>query len=283
MDLRKFSIRAGYPVTAHCKRNRPPEARYGNQNIDPSRTFLNTEAKGMMYNNQIVPFMPYRDAVRIWKRIHEGVTGKTLAKTANCLVSVVVTLPEDYKPPKGIDLKQWYTPERIRREDMFFRSVFGFLRDRFAVVMPFDKDGETRYFSNILYSCVHRDETSPHLHFGFIGVVKEDRKYLKTDGLSQRTIHVKAGSISAGEVTRREVLQTLHPDLDAHLKETVEWYHGGVLLSPEEREGKLKNVPMKEYKKLPEDFSERQKPQPVLLPMSILKPIRKRGGRSLTD
>ncbi|MED1125413.1 MobV family relaxase, partial [Bacillus atrophaeus] len=95
----------------------------------------------------------------------------------------VVTLPENLKG----------TSEKEQRE--FFEKTYEFLANRYG--------GE----KNVLSANVHKDETTPHMHFAFMPVVWDEKK--------QRE------KVSAKEVLTRKDLKTFHQDLDTFLKKEI--------------------------------------------------------------
>lgn len=126
------------------------------------------------------------------------------------LCSWVVTVPKDL-------------PHNKHRE--FFDSVYSFI----------SKDvGE----ENVVLASVHVDETTPHMHFGFIPVVKEKKNKKK---LGQE-------KVCAHDLLTRTYLKTFHKRLQAHL-ETQLGCSVGVLLPAEERDLEKNRLTMRELKK----------------------------------
>lgn len=104
----------------------------------------------------------------------------------------VVTLPENLKE----------TSEKEQRE--FFEKTYEFLTNRYG--------GE----KNVLSANVHKDETTPHMHFAFMPIVWDEKK--------QRE------KVSAKEVLTRKDLKTFHQDLDTFLKKEIPYiYKEGIL------------------------------------------------------
>lgn len=202
--------------------------------------------------------MPFGKTLKLWERETERLTGRVLQTNANVLVSIIVTLPKSYQAPEGTEtFKDWYTDERKKREDEIWRAVCEFFKTRFAAFLNYN--GNT--FSNVIYACVHRDEDAPHLHYGFIPIMKETtvekKRYKDSDGVTKvREVCSKEGTINASGVINRAVLLTLHSDLDEYLKNTVSWYRGGILLSKEEKMRHGQNSVLRELKALPPNFRE---------------------------
>lgn len=94
----------------------------------------------------------------------------------NVMCSWIVTIPQDLKDTKY--------------EDDFFKKTYSFLCDRY---------GE----QNVVSANVHKDETTPHLHFAFIPVITDDKGIEK---------------VCAKKVCCKTDLQTFHKDLKKHLE-----------------------------------------------------------------
>lgn len=97
-------------------------------------------------------------------------------KDVNVLCSWVVTMPKNLPEDK---------------EEEFFRKSYGFLEEKYG------KD-------NVVSAFVHKDEVTPHIHFAFVPVVKD-----------QRNDRLK---VSAKECVTRLDLQTFHVELQNHLE-----------------------------------------------------------------
>lgn len=211
-------------LVAHIERTRENPAQYGNEKINPEKTFMN--------------FVPEQHegfpVFRFWEQVAEK-QGQQRKSSDNALTGVIFTLPQRYldKP------KEW--------QDQFFRNTYDYLKKKFGV----EKDGH----SNIYCASVHYDETTPHLHFAFVPVVSRDfeRHYKDRHG-EERTATVKAGSISSRYVVTKPVLSSLHQELDRYLTEQQRGYTGGILLSDEEKIDRHLMMPAKELKQMPEDY-----------------------------
>lgn len=151
-------------------------------NIDPSRTHLN-------YN-----LGPEREGSQL-DFIHQRMSEVRCLKRAdvNIMCDWVVTLPQYQWHDNNIHM----TPNKEQVERTFFERVYRFMADRY---------GE----QNIISAYVHRDETTPHIHFAFVPVT-EDKK--------------RGGEkLSAKEVVTRKDLQTFHTDLERHLDSFRDWH-----------------------------------------------------------
>ncbi len=257
MNVEKFTFNGGFQVVKHCERDRGPGSKYGNISIDPNRSYLNENIGGIIASNgEKVPLLSYAETVRLLKAKTEKETGRAMQEKANTLVSIVVTLPKAYQAPKETPFKEWYTPQQRKKENEFWHAVFLFFKEKFA--LTFKREDGT-LFSNVVYASTHRDETAPHIHFGFVPVVKETKisrkRYTAADGtIKEREICTRAGTICADAVINRDVLRKLHKELDSHLREKVSYYKGGILLSEEEKLRAGQNMAIKDLKALPEDF-----------------------------
>ena len=151
-------------------------------NIDPSRTHLN-------YN-----LGPEREGSQL-DFIHQRMSEVRCLKRAdvNIMCDWVVTLPKYQWHDNNIHM----TPNKEQVERTFFERVYRFMADRY---------GE----QNIISAYVHRDETTPHMHFAFVPVT-EDKK--------------RGGEkLSAKEVITKNDLKTFHTDLERHLDSFRDWH-----------------------------------------------------------
>lgn len=151
------------------------------ENIDPERTNLN-------YN-----LAPHREGGQL-EFIHKRMAEVRCLKRAdvNVLCDWVVTLPK-YKPFRT-DIH--ITPNKEAVERLFFERVYQFLCNRY---------GE----KNVVSAFVHRDETTPHIHFAFLPITA-DKKH-------------GGEKLSAKEVITRQDLKTFHRDLERHLGQFRDW------------------------------------------------------------
>lgn len=154
-------------LTRHFERYKNEKGEYlkfGNQEIDIQKTNLN-------YNlaeekNQLEFIKKRTSEVRCLNR-----------KDVNVMASWVITLPESIK-----------TQEDQR---LFFEESYNFLEKKYGK-------------ENVISSYVHLDETTPHMHFAFIPVVRDKKRGdLK---------------VSAKECITRNDLKQFHPQLEAHMK-----------------------------------------------------------------
>ena len=173
--LAKYAAGAAGGVLKHDERTEKDKVQSRkNESIDSSRTHLNYNlAPKRKYNSveKTVEEYTSREEIHLLKR-----------KNVNVMCSWVVTMP---------------TQLRREEQDKFFRELYKFLENRYGHK---GKDGVCR---NILTASVHLDETTPHMHFGYIPVAY--------DGKNNRY------TVSAKLVNDRFDLQEFHKDLSSHM------------------------------------------------------------------
>jgi hypothetical protein len=148
--------------------------KYGNQEIDTSMSHLN-------YNLAPSRKSQFGYLQERLKEVH--VLNR---KDVKVMADWAITIPKDLPKEKERD---------------FFVQSYNFLADRY---------GE----ENVISSYVHRDETTPHMHFSFIPVVFDDKK--------------ERWKVSAKERLNRLELQKFHGDLSEHMEKHF-GYDVGVL------------------------------------------------------
>jgi len=151
---------------------------HSNEEIDVERSYLNQDL--IKDNSDMISRFEVRlGNVYCMKR-----------EDVKALGTWVVTLPEELKN------------ETQENQNIFFEETKKFLDERYRK-------------ENAVCAVVHFDESTPHLHYGFIPVVFDEKK--------QRE------KVSAKEVLNRKDLQTFHVDLDKHLKGKLPFYEKGIL------------------------------------------------------
>lgn len=130
------------------------------------------------------------------------------------MVDWVITKPKDLDPEKEKD---------------FFQECYNFLEKKYGK-------------ENVIAAWVHKDETTPHMHFSFVPV----------------TIDKKKGDlkVSAKEILTKPDLKMFHPSLQRHLEEKLQCpVH---VLNEATKEG---NLAMDEYKRMKalQDYQEAKK------------------------
>jgi len=130
----------GGSLTRHYERAKDEDGQYhkwGNQEIDPSRSHLNYNLAPDREKDQLAFIADRLSEVKCHKRAD-----------VNIMCSWVITAP------KGLEDNE---------HERFFQQSFDFLCDKY---------GE----KNVVSAWVHMDETSPHLHFAFVPVVTDKKK-----------------------------------------------------------------------------------------------------------
>lgn len=134
-------------------------------NIDESRTHLNYNLAEKDQPLSCLDFLHKRmSEIKVLKRAN-----------VNVMCDWVITAPED--------LKEEELP-------VFFDECYKFLNVRYGK-------------ENLISAPVHMDETSPHLHYNFVPVVKDKKKGIP--------------KLSAKECITRKDLNTFHQDLTKHM------------------------------------------------------------------
>ncbi len=147
---------------------RPLDRDYSNEKIDLNKSYLN-------YN-----LAPDRGDISQYLDNRLSEVKHLNRKDINVMCDWIVTLPQE-KDYKG-DEKQ------------FFQESYNFLANRY---------GE----QNILSSYVHKDETTPHMHFSFIPITVDK------DGKEK---------LCAKEVIDRKELKTIHKEMQHYLEKELQ-------------------------------------------------------------
>ena len=136
----KYSRSAMGHLTKHYERAKDDKGeyvRFGNQNIDTSRSHLNYNLAPHRVMSQMDFIHERLDEVYCMKR-------DDVVTMASCVVTVPKDVPKEY-------------------EAEFFERAYRFLAE---------KHGE----KNVISAYVHNDETTPHMHFSFIPIVYDAKK-----------------------------------------------------------------------------------------------------------
>lgn len=164
----KFTMAAVGNMTNHYSREADDMKPRKNINIDRSKTHLN-------YN--LAPERNVSQVEFIRQRLHEVKCQKRSDVKVMC--DWVITAPKDLPADK---------------EQQFFQSSYNFLQKKYGA-------------ENVVSAYVHKDETTPHLHFAFVPVTLDKKK-----GFAK---------VSAKEVLSRSALQSFHKDLQKHLEKDL--------------------------------------------------------------
>lgn len=202
MNCKKISKTAVAQILDHCGRSDSGRSCIrANQNIDPTRSHLNY--------NLAAEIQPEPPLVFHKERIKEIYVHGNASVT---LVNWIVTAPQTL-------------PEEEHRE--FFKACF-------------DKWKNDYGKENVVSAYVHLDETSPHMHFCFIPVVKTDTRE----------------KLCAKEVITRNHLQKAHGEMEEYVSEILG--HHVDILNGATREG---NKSLADFKrgKAKEDLEKAEK------------------------
>lgn len=131
-------------VINKCQRHNQRENKsYSNKDIDLNKTMLNYD----LHNKRNII---YRDEIN--RKINERYKGeKAVRKDAVLNVECLITSDSDFFKRVGSDGTKKY-----------FEESYNFIKNEFGK-------------ENILYATVHLDETTPHMHLGFIPITSDGR------------------------------------------------------------------------------------------------------------
>lgn len=152
----KYTKSASGHLAAHYERKQVPVKnengetvmeyiKFGNQDIDTSRTHLNYNLAPEREGGQIAYLKQRLSEVKVLNRAD-----------VNVMCSWVVTLPKFESMKDGIHV----TPNKDKVSEIFFERTYQFMADRY---------GE----KNVISAYVHRDETNDHMHFAFVPVMAD--------------------------------------------------------------------------------------------------------------
>ena len=148
--ITKFKLPSMGQIFAHVNREKNLIRKYGNADIDVSKTHLNYD-------------LQHGDIDVLQKRLESVSHTKRHDLVACC--GVVVTLPRELENE----------PEHTQRAFFDWCKLF------------FDKKfGE----QNCIYATVHNDESTPHLHYGFVPTVTKERKFRSAEKKDELQAHV---------------------------------------------------------------------------------------------
>lgn len=144
----KYTKSASGHLAAHYERRKVLDpktgeyeyVKFGNQDIDLSRTHLNYNLAPEREGGQIAFLKQRLSECKVLNRAD-----------VNVMCSWVVTLPKFESTRTDIHI----TPNKDRVSEIFFERAYQFMADRY---------GE----KNVISAYVHRDETEDHMHFSFV-------------------------------------------------------------------------------------------------------------------
>lgn len=176
--ITKFKLHSMSQIFAHINRDKNTIRKYDNQDIDTSRSYL---------NQHII----HGDMTELTNRLSEVSHQKRKDLVACC--GVVITLPAELKS------------EDLATQNRFFTHCTEFIKQKF---------GE----KNIVYATIHHDETTPHVHIGFVPTIRKERKFRSKEKKGQTYIQER---VSAKEVVTRTMLNSFHTELDNYITEKL--------------------------------------------------------------
>lgn len=232
-----------------------------NNAVHPEYTKNNYELLGRFKSSEEVSEYVYSEFEKVKgidyydqpKNMREG------DKAVNCLVNLVVNLPQELMDEWTVSEEDKDKPacERDFGEEgqAKIKEFGGHVLD-FLKTQPFGED--------LLYAQMHMDETTPHVEVGFFPRAKGKRPVLDADGHKipngTREIKHKDGSVtvrktylqedcdtvSSAKVLSKTYLQDFHKDLDAYMTEVYgvpKLFHNGRTMG---------NKTLEEYKAMKE-------------------------------
>ena len=200
--ITKFKLPSMGQIFAHVNRDKNLTRKYGNADIDVSKTHLNYD-------------LQHGDIDVLQKRLAEVSHTKRHDLVACC--GVVVTLPGELES----------APEHTQRA--FFDWCKLFLDKKF---------GE----QNCIYATVHNDESTPHLHYGFVPTVTKQRKFRSADKKGQTYAQER---VCAKEVVTKDMLSKLHDELQEHV---AKMFPAVQVVAPKKAKRLKKNMSISELK-----------------------------------
>ena len=198
----KFKMTSMGQIFAHVNRDKNLTRKYGNTDIDVSKTHLNYD-------------LQHGDIDTLQKRLETVSHTKRHDLVACC--GVVLTLPGELENE----------PEHTQKA--FFEWCKKFLDKKF---------GE----KNCVYATVHNDESTAHMHYGFVPTVTKERKFRSAEKRGQTYLQER---VCAKEVVTKDMLSKLHDELQAHVAQRFPEVH---VVAPTKAKRLKKNVSISELK-----------------------------------
>lgn len=178
-QLEKYTMRQGIAIIAHCERTAQT---HSNERIDPARTQDNyalwppENPDSLVMDTGVIGQSSAHYALRrIKKRLVQ----------VSCLKRKDVNVLCDWCVHLGVDVPPGYDSAHS-----FFQAVVRYIAGLY---------GE----ENMVYAWVHMDESSPHLHAGFVPVIRKERKLRKN--ASKETREAYEAAMAAGKTTYERV------------------------------------------------------------------------------
>ena len=176
--ITKFKLHSMPQMFAHINRDKNTIRKYDNQDIDTSRSYLNQD-------------IIHGDMTDLNARMSEISHQKRKDLVACC--GVVITLPAELHSSD------------LASQNRFFNYCTNFIKEKF---------GE----KNVVYATIHHDETTPHIHIGFVPVTQIERKYRSKAKKGETYTQER---ISAKDVITKSMLNSFHNELDQYITEKI--------------------------------------------------------------
>lgn len=176
--ITKFKLHSMPQMFAHINRTENQIRKYGNADIDTSRSYLNQD-------------IIHGDMTELTNRLSEVSHQKRKDLVACC--GVVITLPAELHSSD------------LASQNRFFYYCTEFIKQKF---------GE----KNCIYATIHHDETTPHVHIGFVPVTQIERKYRSKARKGETYTQER---ISAKDVITKSMLNSFHNELDSYITEKI--------------------------------------------------------------
>lgn len=234
-QVEKYNMRQAIAIIAHCERT---GEKHSNKNIDPERTKDNyslwpeEDPDTLVLDTDVPGQSSERYAYkRMKKRLSE----------VSCLDRKDVNVLCDWCIHLGVDVPPGYDSQKA-----FFKACVKYICNTY---------GE----ENVTYAWVHMDEENPHIHIGFVPVIKKQRKLRKnaSERLKKEYEEAKAAGnlmierVDADSIITRKHLQDWHGNFSSHMKDTL-GYDPAVYTGVTEELGG--NVSVKQLKHKPKDW-----------------------------
>ena len=174
--ITKFKLSQMGQIFAHINREDNQVRKYGNADINTSLSYMNMDLK----HGEIDDLTSRIESISHQKR-----------KDLVACCGVVITLPRELHDSE------------LAEQNRFFYHCFEFIKQKF---------GE----KNIIYATVHHDETTPHIHIGFVPVTQKERKFRSKARKGETYTQER---VSAKEVITRTMLNSFHTELDNYITE----------------------------------------------------------------
>ena len=241
-QIEKYTMRQAVAIIGHCERT---GGSHSNTNIDPERTKDNYSLwpkdapDQMRFDTEIPGQSSARYAYqRMQQRLSE--VSRLQRRDVNVLCDWCIHL--------GVDVPPGYENQR-----RFFEACVRYICDLYGS-------------ENIMYAWVHMDEDTPHIHIGFVPIVKKHMKLRKNASAATREAYenaVAAGQthierVDADSVITRKHLQGWHPAFQQAMTQQL-GYDPGVHTGVTQALGG--NLSVKQLKNKPSDWREKRNKQ----------------------